>query len=167
MGLEEHRSGAIQGVRCAIITVSDSRTLDTDASGRELARRIEAAGHRAVMRTVISDEPGLIAEELKRFLADSGVDAILMSGGTGLAPRDTTVEAVRPLLNREIPGFGELFRFLSHARIGSAAMLSRAVAGVAAGKPVFCLPGSLPGVILGLEELILPELGHILQQIRL
>ena len=94
MGVEEHRSRAVRGVRCAIITVSDSRNLDTDESGKEMARRIDAAGHRAVSRTVVPDEPALIGIELRNCLADSGVEAVLLSGGTGISPRDSTVEVL-------------------------------------------------------------------------
>jgi len=166
LGVEEHRSRAVRGIRCAVITVSDTRNLETDESGKELARRIDAAGHRTVSRKIVPDDPPLIGLELRSCLADPDVEAVLLSGGTGISPRDSTVEVVQPFLDRELPGFGELFRMLSHAQIGPAAMLSRALAGIAAGKPVFCLPGSPSGAVLGLKELILPELGHLVQQIR-
>ena len=166
MGLEEHRASAVKEVRCAVITVSDSRTLSTDGSGQEMVRRLEAAGHRAVSRTVVPDEPALIGLELRRCLADPEVDAVLLNGGTGISPRDSTVEVVRAFLDLELPGFGEIFRALSHRHIGAAAMISRAVGGIAAGKPVFSLPGSTKAVTLGLDELILPELGHLVHEVR-
>jgi len=166
VGLAEHRAKAAGGVRCAIITVSDTRTLETDASGQEMARLIESKGHHAVSRTVVPDEPALIGGELRRQIASAGVDAVLLSGGTGLSPRDGTIEVVRTFVDRELPGFGELFRSVSFGQIGSAAMMSRAMAGIAGGKPVFSLPGSRAAVVLGMEKLILPELGHLIYELR-
>src|SRR5688572_20841229 len=131
-----------------------------------MEKLIESRGHRAASRTVVADEPALIGLELRRQIADPGIDAILFNGGTGLAQRDGTVEVVREFLDRELPGFGELFRSLSFAQIRSAAMMSRALGGIASGKPVFCLPGSRAAVVLGMEELILPELGHLIFEIR-
>ncbi len=166
MGLREHRAQAAAGVRCAVITVSDTRTLESDTSGQEMVRLIEAHGHRAASRTIVRDEPALIAQELRGKLGDAAIDAVFLNGGTGIAVRDGTVEVVRTFLDRELPGFGELFRALSHAEIGSAAMLSRAVGGIAAGKPVFSLPGSRAAVVLGMERLVLPELGHVIRELR-
>ncbi|MBI4587172.1 MAG: molybdenum cofactor biosynthesis protein MoaB [Planctomycetes bacterium] len=165
MGLEEHRRNAAARVSAGIITVSDTRSLETDGSGLEIERLLKQAGHSPVCRTVVPDEPALIAMELRRQLSASDIEAIILNGGTGLAARDGTVEVVRHFLDREIPGFGELFRYLSHQEIGSAAMLSRAVAGIAAGKAVFSLPGSPNAVALAMEKLILPELGHILGEL--
>ena len=166
MGLQEHHRSAVRPVRCAVITVSDTRTLETDGSGAEMVRLLLASGHACAGRSVVPDDPVLIGGELRRALADPGADAVLLNGGTGIACRDGTVEVVRTFLDREIPGFGELFRVLSHGRIGAAAMLSRAVGGIAAGRPVFCLPGSPDAVVLGMVELILPELGHIVYELR-
>ena len=166
MGLAEHRAKAAAGVRCAIITVSDTRTPETDESGKEIARLLESNGHRAVSRAVVADEPALIGLELRRRISDPDVDAVLLNGGTGIAKRDSTVEVVRSFLDRELPGFGELFRLLSFRQVGAAAMLSRAVGGIADGKPVFCLPGSRAAVELAMGELILPELGHLVYEIR-
>jgi molybdenum cofactor biosynthesis protein B len=166
VSIEEHRARAPAGIRCAIVAVSDTRSVETDESGKEMVRRVDARGHRAVSRTVVPDEPVLIGAELRRLLADPDVDAVLIAGGTGIAPRDATVEVVRAFLDREIPGFGEFFRMLSFRQIGPAAMLSRAVAGVARGKPIFCLPGSPAAVALGLDELVLPELGHVIEELR-
>jgi molybdopterin adenylyltransferase len=166
VGVAEHRARAAAGVRCAVITVSDTRTLETDESGKEMVRLLEARGHRAVSRDVVPDEPAQIALALRGRLADPGVDAVLLNGGTGIAARDGTVEVVRAFIDRELQGFGELFRQLSYGQVRAAAMLSRAVGGIAAGKPVFSLPGSRPAVVLGMEELILPELGHLIAEIR-
>ncbi len=166
MGLDQHRQNAVTRISAGIITVSDTRGLETDVSGQEIERLLKQAGHSPACRTVVPDEPALIAVELRRQLSSSEVEAIILNGGTGLASRDGTVEVVRNFLDREIPGFGELFRQLSYQEIGPAAMLSRAVAGIAAGKAVFSLPGSPKAVALAMEKLILPELGHILGELR-
>jgi molybdopterin adenylyltransferase len=166
MGHADHRARAPSCVRCAVITVSDTRSIETDESGAAIERLLEAAGHRTASRTVVADDRTRIGAELRRCLADPGVDAVIVDGGTGIAPRDVTVEVVGAFLDRELPGFGELFRALSFGKIGSSAMLSRACAGIAAGRPVFCLPGSTDAVALGMESLILPELGHLVGELR-
>lgn len=168
MAVEEHKKKAEDehGVlRCAVITVSDTRTLETDESGLEMVRQLEGAGHKVVERTVVPDDAGRIALVLRHWLA-SDVDAVLLNGGTGIAARDGTVEVVRQFLDRELPGFGELFRMLSYKQVGAAAMLSRASGGVARRKVVFVLPGSRRAVELGMEKLIVPELSHIVYELR-
>jgi molybdenum cofactor biosynthesis protein B len=149
-----------------VITVSDTRNLETDAGGRLVVELLEAAGHPVVLREIVPDEPAEIEGVLRGVLARDGVGAVLLTGGTGIAPRDLTPEAVAPHLERTIPGFGELFRQLSFEEIGPAAMLSRALAGVAAGRVVFVLPGSRAALRLALERLILPELGHLAGEAR-
>jgi molybdenum cofactor biosynthesis protein B len=149
-----------------VVTVSDTRTLETDESGKEAERLLIAGGHRSAGRAVVPDDPTAIAGALRDRLADPAIDAVLLTGGTGVSRRDVTPEVVRSFLDLELPGFGELFRTLSHGRIGSAALLSRALGGIAAGKPLFCLPGSRAAVVLALEELILPELGHLVGELR-
>ena len=166
MGLPEHRKNAAQNARVAIITVSDTRDLKSDKSGQEIARLVEEAKHAVADRVVVCDEPTPIGAALRGFLGDAGVDAVILTGGTGLAARDGTVEVVRRFLDREIPGFGELFRALSFEEIGAAAMLSRALGGLASGKAVFSLPGSTNAVRTAMVKLILPELGHLLTEIR-
>ena len=141
--------------------MSDTRTLETDTGGARIAELLAAAGHPVVSREMVRDEPERIRGALERWLRDDGVRAVILTGGTGVAPRDVTPEAVEPLLERVLPGFGELFRMLSYQDIGSAALLSRALAGIAAGRVVFVLPGSRAAVELALEKLILPELGHL------
>jgi len=148
-----------------VITVSDTRTLQTDESGQEMVRQLEAAGHRVVERTVVPDEPSRIAFILRHWLA-SDVHAVLLNGGTGIAARDGTVEVVRQFLQKEIPGFGELFRMLSYEQVGAASMLSRAVGGIASGKAVFSLPGSRRAVELGMAKLVVPELRHVVYEIQ-
>jgi molybdenum cofactor biosynthesis protein B len=144
-----------------VVTVSDTRTLETDSGGALAAELLAGAGHPLVRREIVKDEPAAIADAVRRGLAEEGVGALLLTGGTGVAPRDVTPDAVEPLLERVIPGFGEIFRALSYEEIGSAALLSRALAGIAAGRVVFVLPGSRGAVRLGLEKLVLPELGHL------
>jgi molybdenum cofactor biosynthesis protein B len=160
-GLHQHRRDAKAAVPTLVVTVSDTRTLETDTGGALAAELLGAAGHPLVRREIVADEPAAIAEAVRRGLAEDGVGALLLTGGTGVAPRDVTPDAVEPLLERVIPGFGELFRALSYEEIGSAALLSRALAGIAAGRVVFVLPGSRGAVRLGLEKLVLPELGHL------
>ena len=156
-----HRRDAAAKVPTAIVSVSDTRTLATDAGGARIAELLTAAGHPVVSREVVRDEPERIRAALERWLSDAAVRAVIFTGGTGVAPRDVTPETVEPLLERVVPGFGELFRMLSWQDVGSAALLSRALAGIAAGRVVFVLPGSRAAVELALEKLILPELGHL------
>jgi molybdenum cofactor biosynthesis protein B len=156
-----HRKGAPAQVPTAVITVSDTRTLETDTGGGRVAELLDAAGHPVVVREIVKDEPAAISSTLSALLARDDVRAVILTGGTGVAPRDVTPEAVEPLLDRVVPGFGELFRALSYEQIGSAALLSRALAGLAAGRVVFVLPGSRGAVELAMEKLILPELGHL------
>lgn len=145
----------------AVITVSDTRTADTDTGGQRVADLLSAAGHPVPLRALVKDEASAIAAALREALGRADVGAVILTGGTGVAPRDVTPESVEPLLERVLPGFGELFRALSYREIGSAALLSRALAGTAAGKLVFAIPGSRGAVQLAMEKLILPELGHL------
>jgi len=156
-----HRTAAVAKVPTAIVSVSDTRSFETDTGGKRIAELLAAAGHPVVAREVVRDEPEQIRGALERWLRDDSVRAVVFTGGTGVAPRDVTPETVEPLLERVIPGFGELFRMLSWQEVGSAALLSRALAGIAAGRLVFVLPGSRAAVELALEKLILPELGHL------
>jgi molybdenum cofactor biosynthesis protein B len=146
-----------------VLTISDTRTRVDDRSGARLQELLAAAGHEVVRYDIVPDDPKRIREALQPLLADSAIRAIFLSGGTGIAPRDTTFEAVRSLFEKEIEGFGELFRALSYREIGAAAMLSRATAGIVAGKIVFSMPGSTAAVELAMEKLALPELGHALR----
>jgi len=145
---------------CAVITVSDTRTFNTDSSGRLIVEALQGAGHHITFYEIVRDEPDQIAALLRRLAGE--VRVILLTGGTGITPRDTTYEAVEALLEKRLPGFGELFRMLSYEEIGAAAMLSRATAGVYRGTLVFSMPGSSAAVRLALEKLIMPELDHML-----
>jgi len=156
-----HRRDAVASVPTWIVTVSDTRTLETDSGGRRVEELLGGAGHAVLGREIVKDEPTAIADALRAALAREDVRAVVLTGGTGVAPRDVTPDAVEPLLDRVVPGFGELFRMLSFQEIGSAALLSRALCGIAAGRVVFVLPGSRGAVQLALERLVLPELGHL------
>jgi len=160
-GLHAHRQAAALAVPTAVLTVSDTRTLETDTGGALVAELLQGAGHPVAWRRIVRDEAAQIAAAVSGALEDAGVRALIVTGGTGVAPRDVTPESVEPLLERSVPGFGELFRALSFQEIGSAALLSRALAGLARGRVVFVLPGSRGAVRLALERLILPELGHL------
>jgi molybdenum cofactor biosynthesis protein B len=160
----EHKAQAPRSVRCYVITVSDTRTEDTDTSGRAIADLLSSAGHIVAGRTIVKDEPALVRSLIERQLARGDVQVIITTGGTGISSRDSTFEAVQALLEKRLDGFGELFRMLSFEQVGAAAMLSRTTAGLAAGKIVVSLPGSEAAVKLALERLLLPELGHLIQQ---
>jgi molybdopterin adenylyltransferase len=164
VSVSEHRKTAVTGVRCAVLTISDTRALETDVSGRTIVELLEAAGHVVAKRQILRDEPADVYDAVVSQLG--GVDAIVTTGGTGITARDSTYEAIAGVLEKRLDGFGELFRFLSYQEIGSAAMLSRATAGVARGTAIFILPGSENAVRLGMTKLILPELGHVVRELR-
>ena len=151
---------------CAIVTVSDTRTPETDGSGRRIREMLEAAGHTVVGYDLVPDDPARVRATVEARLRAAEAECIVTSGGTGIAPRDTTYEALAGLMDKRLDGFGELFRMLSFAEIGSAAMLSRAVAGVAAGRILIVLPGSTAAVELALTRLVLPELRHMVGLVR-
>lgn len=156
-----HRKAAVQSLETAVITVSDTRTLETDTGGALVAEFLEGAGHSIASREIVPDDGAAIANALTGALEAPGIQVVILTGGTGVSPRDVTPESVEPLLERIIPGFGELFRMLSYEDIGSAALLSRATAGLSRGRVVFAIPGSRGAVRLAMEKLILPELGHL------
>jgi len=153
-------------VHCAILTVSDSRTIATDLSGQLIKQALEQAGHQISDYILLPDDPLQIRQQVEAWSRHDRLDVIILNGGTGIAPRDTTYDAIVTLLEKPIPGFGELFRWLSYQQIGSRAMASRATAGVFRSRLIFALPGSRHGVQLGMEALILPELRHLVQQLR-
>lgn len=164
MGHKDHerwaraeRSGPIA---CGVLTISDTRTPETDTGGAKIREELTQAGHQIVRYAVVRDEPAEIVELVRSYVAD-GCKLIITTGGTGIARRDSTIEALDALLEKRLPGFGELFRMLSYEDIGPAAMLSRATAGVYGGSLIFCLPGSPAAVALGLEKLIIPQVDHL------
>jgi len=161
---DQHRSHAPQTVGCAVVAVSDTRTPETDVGGRTAGDLLSGAGHRVIVREIVPDEPARIERLLGDLCARDDVRAVLLTGGTGLGSRDRTFETVDALLEKRLPGFGELFRMLSYEEIGPAAMLSRATGGVVGRTVVLCVPGSPGAVRLALEKLILPELGHLVRE---
>jgi len=166
LGTEEHRKRAVASVDCAVITVSDSRTEDTDESGKLIKELLNKAGHKTVRYSIVRDEVKSIQETLRECIEDDRIAAIIMNGGTGTSSRDGTIEAIQHYSERLLPGFGELFRSLSYEEVGAAAMLSRAMAFVSEGKAIFAIPGSPNAVKLATEKLISPELGHLISEIR-
>jgi molybdenum cofactor biosynthesis protein B len=167
VSVAEHKrhAPAARAVRVAVITVSDTRSEKTDEGGRLVRELCQGAGFSVVSEGLLRDEPADVTERVRALCAAGGVDAILLTGGTGLSRRDTTVEAVAALFDKTIDGYGELFRALSFAEIGAAAMLSRATAGTIGQVALFTMPGSPGGVRLALEKLILPELGHVVGEL--
>jgi molybdenum cofactor biosynthesis protein B len=163
MGHREHEARAARetpSIRCGIITISDTRTIENDTSGQAIQDALAEAGHEVAAYTIVKDEPAQIVALVREFAAN-GCKVILTNGGTGIAKRDSTFEALDGLLEKRLPGFGELFRMLSYQEIGAAAMLSRATAGIFGGALVFSMPGSTNAVRLAMGKLILPQLEHL------
>jgi molybdenum cofactor biosynthesis protein B len=167
MSHEDHqRSAKDLRARVAVVTLSDTRDAKTDTSGQLIQRLLRGAGHTVSRHQIIPDDPGTLRPLLAQLLADDGTDAILTNGGTGIAKRDQTIDVIEALIDQPLPGFGELFRTLSWQQVGSAAMMSRATAGIAQGKPLFAMPGSSKAVDLAMNQLILPQLRHVLWELR-
>lgn len=160
----EHKQASPAVAHCYILTISDTRTLATDSSGQAICDLLWAEGHQVTGRKIVPDEPDQVREAVAAQLANPDVQVVITAGGTGITSRDTTYEAISALLDKKLDGFGELFRMLSYQEIGSAAMLSRAVGGLAKGKIVLSLPGSQDAVQLAMTKLILPELGHLVRE---
>jgi molybdenum cofactor biosynthesis protein B len=163
--VDEHRATAPAAVACFVLTVSDSRTLATETSGRAIADLLGEAGHSVVDRTLVRDEPAEVARLVRAAIASGRVQVVITTGGTGISSRDSTYEALCALFDKRLDGFGELFRVLSFQEIGAAAMLSRATAGVIGRVAVFLLPGSEHAVRLAMTRLILPELRHVAREL--
>jgi molybdopterin adenylyltransferase len=164
---EQHKSTAAAiSARCAIVTLSDTRTESTDKSGQKIREVLTAQGHSIAHYQIVKDDPAELTPLLQSLLTRADVDAILTNGGTGIARRDQTVQVIERAIDRPLPGFGELFRMLSWQQIGSGAMLSRAAGGIAHGKLLFAMPGSTAAVELAMTKLILPELKHLLHELR-
>ena len=164
MGYEEHKHLSPQKVNCAVIIISDSRTEKTDESGKLLVEGLKGAGHEVVSFSLLKNDPEAIQDTMGALLHSAEVQAIITSGGTGASKMDITIETILPMLEKRLDGFGELFRHLTYQEIGTGSILSRALAGVALGKVVICLPGSLKAVKLALEKIILPEIGHLVRE---
>ncbi|WP_026693657.1 MogA/MoaB family molybdenum cofactor biosynthesis protein [Peribacillus kribbensis] len=167
MSYLQHKKETPSAISCKVITVSDTRTDETDKSGQTIMRLLKENGHETAVYEIVKDEADSIRRSVLSGLEEAHIDAIILNGGTGVAPRDVTIETITPLLDKELPGFGEIFRMLSYQEdIGPGAILSRAAAGTAGGKAVFSCPGSTGAVRLAMNKLILPELGHIIRELK-
>jgi molybdenum cofactor biosynthesis protein B len=162
----EHVAQGPQSARCAVITVSDTRTLENDTGGQTVIDHLKAAGHTIAHREIIPDEPARMRPLLEALRQRNDVDVVLLTGGTGISSRDQTYETASGLLDKPLPGYGELFRMLSYQEIGPAAILSRAVGGLLGRKVLLTMPGSPAGVRLAMEKIIVPQLPHLLREAR-
>jgi len=162
----EHRAQAPASVGCFVLTISDSKTPETDTSGALIRELLSVSGHRVTGHAIVKDEPAQVAAVIRSGCAAPSVEAFILTGGTGITSRDSTYEAIDALLDKRLAGFGELFRMLSYQEIGAAAMLSRAQGGVVQGRVLFSLPGSPNACRLALEKLIIPELPHLIREVR-
>lgn len=163
---DDHRAEAPRSVSCAVLTISDTRTREDDRSGQLIRQHLDWRGHVVAAYEIVPDDASVITEVLERWIADDEIQAIVTNGGTGIAGRDVTYNAISGLLEKRLDGFGEIFRMLSFSEIGAAAMLSRAVAGVANDTALFATPGSSNAVRLAMEKLIGPEIAHVVHEIR-
>ena len=165
MSYKEHKREAPQSVSCAVITISDSRTEQDDESGKLLRQKLSQNGHRVIAYSILKDEPEAIKQRIFELLGQEELQVIITSGGTGISHRDITLETISSILEKNLDGFGELFRSLSYQEIGTASIMSRAIAGVVEGKVIICLPGSLGAVKLAMDKIILPEIGHLVREV--
>ena len=166
VSVQEHKSHAPASVRCFVLTVSDTRIEANDTGGQAIRELLGTSGHVVTGHVIVRDEPDEVTLVVRTELANGQSQVIITTGGTGITSRDGTFEALDRLFEKRLTGFGELFRMLSYEQIGAAAMMSRAIAGTVRGKAVFVLPGSPDAVRLAMTKLILPELGHVVQQLR-
>jgi molybdenum cofactor biosynthesis protein B len=164
LSYQEHKKQAPLSVSCVVLTISDSRTEQDDASGQLIKDKLSQHGHRIVAYAILKNQAEFVSKKLLDLLAQDEPKVIITTGGTGASHLDITVDTVMPLLDKKLDGFGELFRFLTYQQLGTASILSRAMAGVAKGKVIICLPGSRDAVDLALEKIILPEIGHVVRE---
>jgi len=165
MSYREHKKESPQSVSCAVLIISDSRTEQTDESGKFLKQTLSQNGHRVLAYAILKNDAEAIERKIRELLRQEGLQVIITSGGTGISHRDITVETVSSIMEKKLDGFGELFRSLSYQEIGTASIMSRAVAGVVGGKIIICLPGSLGAAKLAIEKIILPEIGHMVREV--
>ena len=163
MGYQEHKREAPTSVSCAVLTISDTRTEQDDESGRLIRQKLGENGHRVMSYCILKNEADSIKKKIYELLGEE-LQVIIATGGTGVSHRDITVETIYPILEKRLDGFGELFRFLTYHEIGTGSIMSRAIAGVAGGKVIFCLPGSPEAANLAMDKIILPELGHLVRE---
>jgi len=164
MSHHEHKEQSPKAVNCAVVTISDSRTVQTDESGAFIKKRLTGNGHGVLSYALLKNDPAAIEKHIQDLLGKDSLQVIITTGGTGVSQRDVTVETLAPLLAKKFDGFGELFRYLTYQDIGATSVMSRAMAGVASGKVVICLPGSLGAVTLAMDKIILPEMGHMVRE---
>lgn len=164
MSYQEHKKKAPQSVNCAVLTISDSRTERDDESGKLIKQKLTENGHRVISYSILKNDKDSIENEIHELVRQKELQVIITSGGTGASHRDITVETISMILEKKLDGFGELFRFLSYQEIGTSSIMSRAVAGVAGGKVILCLPGSSGAANLAMDKIILPEIGHMVRE---
>lgn len=165
--VSHHHKDTLENINCAVITVSDTRTKETDKSGRQIIELLDGANHTVRVYQIIADDGDMIQKTVKDVISHNEIEAVIINGGTGISYRDVTIESIEFLFDKQLPGFGELFRLLSYKHdIGTASMLSRAICGVANHRLVFSLPGSTSAVTLAMERLVLPEIGHMLREVK-
>jgi len=164
MGYQEHKHKAPKSVSCAVLTISDTRTEQDDESGRFVRQKLSETGHRVILHCILKNEADSIKHKIHELLKEEEVQVIITIGGTGVSRRDVTIETIHPILEKELDGFGELFRFLTYGEIGTGSIMSRAIAGIAERKVILCLPGSPEAAKLAMDNIILPELGHLVME---
>ena len=164
MSYQEHQHLSPKSISCAVIVISDSRTEENDESGKFIIQTLKENGHRVTSYCLLKNDADSIYQTLDEFLYENDLQVIITSGGTGVSQRDVTIETVLPTLDKKMDGFGELFRSLTYREIKTGSIMSRAMAGVSRGKVVICLPGSLGAVSLAMEQIILPEIGHMVRE---
>lgn len=161
MSHQEHKHKAPQNIKCAVLTISDTRTEQDDESGKLIRQKLNQEDHQVLSYSILKDDADSIRSAVSELLEQTEIQVIITTGGTGVSQRDVTVETVSPILDKELDGFGELFRQLSFQEIGTASIMSRAIAGVVGGKVILCLPGSVGAVTTAMDKIILPEIGHM------
>ncbi|MFC2041356.1 molybdenum cofactor biosynthesis protein B [Chloroflexota bacterium] len=164
MSYQEHKEKAPRSVNCAVLTISDTRTEQDDDSGRLIRQKLSQSGHRVISYAILKNEAEYIKKKIDELLNQEEIQVIITSGGTGVSSRDVTVDTVSSILEKRLDGFGELFRFLTYQEIGTASVMTRAIAGVAAGKVLICFPGSPAAAELAMDRIILPEIGHMVRE---
>lgn len=165
MGVKDHKKKAKKNMKCAVITVSSSRVKEDDESGKIISSILETNGHKIIYYNILKDDLELLKTEVQKLIIDGEVEIIILNGGTGISKKDVTIEAVSQLFEKKLSGFGELFRALSYKEIGSASIMSRAIAGVANSKIIICIPGSPNAVRLAVEKIIINELAHMVWEV--
>jgi len=164
MTYQEHKHQSPKNINCSVMIVSDSRTEQNDESGKHIMQVLKKQGHEVMSYVLLKNDADAINKRLNELMDEEKLQVVIISGGTGISHRDVTVETVSPLFEKEIDGFGELFRYLTYQQIHTGSIMSRATAGVARSKVIICLPGSLGAVSLAMEKIILPEIGHIVRE---